>query len=236
MAMNMCAAFWWSSSDGVEAEIRGNGTICYVNTGVRRIGITCDHVFQGYLDDKTRFPDVECQFGNNTFDPESRLIDRSPISEFDLAVFDVPEVFVSASNENYFHNAPQWPPMPAATTDVVMYGGYPQVLRSRRKGEHKVDFPFQWIATKVNDANSARIALEPGIATLHWPGHEGETINTSFHGQSGGPVYRVIDAAPDKGEVVDRLELIGIIDRQFMGDLVLARPVGIVGADGCLIR
>jgi hypothetical protein len=117
-----------------------------------------------------------------------------------------------------------------------MYGGYPQVLRSRREREHKVDFPFQWFACKVNDADAGRIVLEPGIATVYWPGHEGEEINTSFAGQSGGPVYRVIEADRAKGEPVDRLELIGIIDRQLMGDLVLARPASLVDEDGRLTR
>ena len=45
----------------------------------RQLGITCDHVFQGYLDDRQTHPDGECQFGNNTIDPESRLIARSPL-------------------------------------------------------------------------------------------------------------------------------------------------------------
>jgi hypothetical protein len=62
-------------------------------------------------------------------------------------------------------------------------------------------------------------------------GHEGEQINDLFHGQSGGPVYRVIDANPERGEVVDRLELVGIIYNRVM-DLVLARPPGLINADG----
>lgn len=65
---------------------------------------------------------------------------------------------------------------------------------------------------------------------MHWPGHEGEQINDQFHGQSGGPVYRVIDANPERGEIVDRLELVGIIYNRVM-ELVLARPAGLVNAD-----
>jgi hypothetical protein len=71
---------------------------------------------------------------------------------------------------------------------------------------------------------------------LYWPGHEGEQINTSFGGISGGPVYRVIDANRETGEPLDRLELVGIIDRQIMGDLILAKPARYNRPDGTLIR
>jgi hypothetical protein len=236
MAMNMCAPFWWSSQSGQNPpEIRGNGTVCYVNTGTLHIGITCDHVFQGYLDDKAKYENVECQFGNNRFDPETRLIDRSPLDELDLATFDVPEVFVSASPRNYHHNALKWPPDPANEKDVLLHGGYPQVLRNPGTGQ--VEFPFQWFATRLNSVNSERLVLEPDVEHVYWPGHEGEKINTSFGGQSGGPVYRVIDANREKGELLDRLELVGFIDRQIMGGhLVLAKPATYIRPDGTMIH
>jgi hypothetical protein len=66
---------------------------------------------------------------------------------------------------------------------------------------------------------------------MHWPGHEGEQINDQFHGQSGGPVYRVIDANREAGQIVDRLEFVGIIYNRVM-ELVLARPAGLINADG----
>jgi hypothetical protein len=45
MAMASAAPFWWSSKgEGEKPVIRGNGTVCYVNTGQRRLGITADHV------------------------------------------------------------------------------------------------------------------------------------------------------------------------------------------------
>lgn len=230
MAMNMCVPFWWSSGPQGRAQVRQNGTLCYVNTGTRRIGITADHVYAGYLADREAWGEVECQFGGSTVIPEDRLIARS--ETYDLATFDVPEVFVSASFRGvYHHNALRWPPNPIHAGEVALHGGYPQVLRNPRTNE--VDFPFQWFATRVNDANNERISLHPDVANTHWPGHEGEQINDQFHGQSGGPVYRVIDANPDRGEVVDRLELVGIIYNRVL-DLVLARPAGLIHPDGTL--
>lgn len=232
MAMNMCVPFWWSHGPQGDARVLQNGTLCYVNTGTRRIGITADHVYAPYLADRARYDDVECQFGGSTVNPEDRLIARS--EKYDLATFDLPEVFVSASFRNvYYHNALRWPPDPIQAQEVVLHGGYPQVLRNPRT--NVVEFPFQWFATRVNDANHERISLHPNVANTHWPGHEGEQINDQFHGQSGGPVYRVVDANRECGEVVDRLELVGIIYNRVM-DLVLARPAGLIHANGTLAQ
>ena len=231
MAMNMCVPFWWSSGPRGGAQVRQNGSLCYVNTGARRIAITADHVYAGYLAEKAAHEEVECQFGGSTVEPEGRLIARS--EKYDLATFDVPEVFVSASfRQVYHHNALKWPPDPIQARDVALHGGFPQVLRNPRTNE--VDFPFQWFATRVNDANDQRISLDPDIPNVHWPGHEGERINDQFHGQSGGPVYRVIDANPERGEVVDRLEFVGIIYNRVM-ELVLARPAGLIKEDGTIV-
>jgi hypothetical protein len=40
MAMNMCVPFWWTSGPRGGPQVRQNGTLCYVDTGTRRIGIT----------------------------------------------------------------------------------------------------------------------------------------------------------------------------------------------------
>ena len=236
MAMCMTTSFWWSSKSGDEVIVRGNGTVCLVNTGARHIGVTCDHVYQGYLDDKDKYGDVQCQFGQNTFDPESRLIDRSPLGRLDLATFDVPEVFIAAAGRNYHHNALKWPPDPLQETDVVLFGGYPQILRQTRVA--KLDVKFQWFGTKVNSVDNERIVLEAVIGQMTWAGQPGEAsiVTKSLGGQSGGPVYRVISANPAKGELFDRMELVGFIDRQIMGDLILAKPAGFVRADGTLIK
>lgn len=173
MAMNMAIPFWWSKHvEGQKPEVVQNGTLCLVNTGSRHIGITCDHVFQGFLDDKIKYPNVQCQFGNNTFSPESRLIDHSPIPGLDLATFDVPEVFVSASPRNYHHNALKWPPDDVEPGDVLLYGGFPQELRTN---DNKVVIsPFQYFITRATgDTDQDRIVMEPGFGEIFWPGHEG---------------------------------------------------------------
>lgn len=65
-----------------------NGTISYVDTGSRHIGITADHVYRQYLKDLEEHENVQVQFGGSTIYPEKRLIDRD--RELDIATFGEP--------------------------------------------------------------------------------------------------------------------------------------------------
>lgn len=60
LAMRMAGAFWWHGPKVDEYKIFHNGTISYVNTGKRILGITADHVYQEYLDDKARYDVIVC--------------------------------------------------------------------------------------------------------------------------------------------------------------------------------
>ena len=139
-------------------------------------------------------------------------------------------MFVNASERHYHHNALKWPPDPLQKSDAVLFGGFPQALREPKKGE--AVFPFQWIAGGVNSVDDKVIVLEPNVKGVYWHGHEGMEINESFCGQSGGPVFRVIDANHANGEYVDRMELVGFIDRQYLGEFVLAKHADHVATDG----
>jgi len=94
---------------------------------------------------------------------------------WDIATFDIPEVFVGASGRNpkTHHHAVQWPPTRAQKFDVVMYGGFPGVLREE-KG-HVAELPFQWVAGRVNDVSEQNIVLEPDFQTMRWQGSEVST-------------------------------------------------------------
>ena len=222
----MCAPFWWSVAipDDPVAWILHNGTICYVNTSSRRIGITANHVYKEYLADKEAHDAeaIECQFGSSTIYPEERVIDGS--EEWDIATFDLPDVFVGASlNPKSYHHAVRWPPHRAQKSDLVMYGGFSGVLR-KEKGPI-ADLPFQWVAGRVSEVTDDAITLEPDFEKMRWQGPE---TNDNPGGWSGGPVFRSVEDEP-----IARLELIGIISRS-LGQSVFARHADAVQADGTL--
>ena len=143
----MCAPFWWSvaTPGDTVARILHGGTICYVDTSSRRIGITANHVYKKYLADKDTHgaEAIECQFGSSTIYPERRVIAAS--ETWDIATFDLPDVFVGASIQKSYHHAVRWPPHRAQESDVVLYGGFPGVLRESKGST--ADLPFQWTAS-----------------------------------------------------------------------------------------
>jgi hypothetical protein len=145
---------------------------------------------------------------------------------WDIATFDIPEVFVGASGRNpkTHHHAVQWPPTRAQKFDVVMYGGFPGVLREE-KG-HVAELPFQWVAGRVNDVSEQNIVLEPDFQTMRWQGSE---TNDNPGGWSGGPVFRSVEDGP-----IARLELVGFIYEFPLEQAVLARHADVVLADGSL--
>lgn len=53
LVMRRCAPFFWSTQQDAlkPPRLLHNGTICYVDTGRRHIGITADHVYRQYLKD-----------------------------------------------------------------------------------------------------------------------------------------------------------------------------------------
>ena len=223
----MCAPFWWSvaTPEDTVARILSVGTICYVDTGSRRIGITANHVYKKYLADKEKYGTeaIECQFGSSTIYPERHVI--AAYEAWDIATFDLPDVFVGASiqNQKSYHHAVRWPPHRAQESDVVMYGGFPEVLRESKVST--ADLPFQWAASRVNAVTDHAITLEPDFEKMRW---QGPKTNDNPSGWSGGPVFRSVEDEP-----IARLEFIGIIF-ELLGSSVFARHANTVEADGTL--
>jgi len=225
LAMMLCAPFWWhGEDDNGQYRIFHNGTICFLNTGTRLIGVTADHVYRKYLADKARYKVFECQFGGSTVDPERYLIDRC--ERLDLATFDIPSVLVSAAGSSV-HHPPQWPTESVREREVVLFCGFPGILREAK--DVKAGFPFQTFATAVISVSPDNITLHVDLPNLHWPLHDGEIINPELGGQSGGPVFRVVE-----GTLINRLEIVGFI-YEISPSLVMARHVSRIASDGRIL-
>ncbi len=227
LAMSLCVPFWWHGhkANG-EYRIVANGTICFLNTGTRLIGVTANHVYQGYLKNKADYQGFACQFGGSTIEPEKYLIQHD--EKLDLATFDLSEVFIGATGGS-IHYPVNWPTQPLLEGNAVLYGGYPGNLREEKLATAEI--PFQSFISSTTAVSAGNITLHLDMPNLHWPFHENEQFNPELGGLSGGPVFRVIDAPP-----IDRLELVGFIYEYSSNlDVMFARPASHITQNGQII-
>jgi Trypsin-like peptidase domain len=223
LAQGICVPFWWHGG-GVDGryQILHNGTVCFVDTGDRKIAITADHVYRQYLTDKDNDATVVCQFGGATIEPERHLVHRD--HEQDLATFELSDVYIGATGGST-HCPLTWPTEALKLGDAVLLGGYPGVLRV--EGAVTADLPFQWFAGAVTSVSSWNISLHLDLPNLHWPLHETKQLNAKLGGMSGGPVFKFISSP------IERLVLAGFIyEYHETYELILARPAACIGRNG----
>src|SRR5688572_18634264 len=124
----MSAPYYWDEPERGPERRRG-GTMCFVHTGSRLLGITAGHIHQTIVERLRDGRSTWCQVGGHTFNPEARLIDCN--IRLDLATYDVSEIQVNAVGAD-IHHAPLWPPTIDAS-DAYVVGGWPWTLSSREE-------------------------------------------------------------------------------------------------------
>jgi hypothetical protein len=220
----MCAAFWWHSPD---VGIMHSGTVCFVDTRERVLGITADHVYRQYLKDRERDQEFICQFGNLTIRPERRVIDRN--SKHDLVTFDLPEL---AGGDRTYRPpvGTSWPAKRLVEGNWTLHGGYPAKLRATT--ETTAEFDFESIFAQVHQVTPRNVIMEVDYADMFWPdAPEGREVNTDPAGKSGGPVYWV-----DETQEMTYLTLVGfIIEYHENYSTMLARHADLIRPDGSIV-
>lgn len=223
-AKRLTAPIWWHAPAGAREPLRG-GTVCFVHTGARIVGITAEHVHREIAALKRRDSRTWCQVGGHTFDPPARLIDAD--RELDIATYDFSEISANAAGADV-HHPPSWPP---ATVDgaVGIVGGWPWQLGSSH--ESRVSHHFLHFVCQLQATNSDQIGAATFTATSVPWGAAALPAGTNLGGMSGGPVFRLISAP------IEHLLLVGIVyEYQPTFELVLARPLSCIRADGTIDR
>ena len=195
-----CPFWWFDESVPLGKSILHNGTICFVNTGNEILGITANHVYEGYLVDKDKNPLLVCQIGGVTVEPEKYVTRVFP--ELDLISFSLPSVLVAGTHV-IIHNAASWPPPKLKEGDLVVLGGYPGARRVERTG--KVDFDFVSFIGCISQSSDDHISIYINIPESYWPQGESVGEKPDLGGASGGPVFLL------KTEPFETIEYAGVI-------------------------
>jgi hypothetical protein len=222
----VCVPFWWHGHDESNTyRILHNGTVSFVDTGIHKLAITADHVVAQYMEDRSKDPNVTCQFGLSTVEIGDRIIARD--SRQDLATIDVSEVLVGGTGAS-FHAPREWPPSAVSVGDVVLCGGYPGSQRIERKVS--ANLPFQWFVGRATSASAHNVSLHLDFENMHTPVGDSAVLNRVIGGMSGGPIFRFVSSP------IEYLEQVGVIYQLHEGlELVVARPTLLIRSDGSIL-
>jgi hypothetical protein len=203
-----------------------NGCGCILRVDNRLIGITCQHVVQGFRDRVTEVPRTQFTFGPYLINPDEALIDEN--ARLDLATFDLTETTpdpiqlkgMSVIEPN------RWPPEAVSTNDVLAFAGLPGVWRESIGSTHLRFYSFSSGATGVDaiseDHFITQVYVEDTLEVLR----DGMVVG-SLAGMSGGPVFVWRDGS------VLHAEFVGVIkEYQESLSLLYIRRVTCVDANG----
>jgi hypothetical protein len=223
IAKRMTAPFWWIDPAPATNGRQIGGTICFVDTGERLLGITAAHIHRALIDGKQIDPDLACQIGAHTFQAEARLIDID--DNLDLATYEVSKVQISAANAD-LHHATMWPPVDLGG-DKYFFSGWPWSLTILN--DTRVKTSFLHFIVRISDRTDRKFVVQTHReSSVPW-GLSALPPGTNLGGMSGGPFYRWNETGIDAP-----LTLVGIVTSIMDSGVGIATPLTFVNADGTI--
>lgn len=185
-----CAPIYWYRVDRQDLSILRNGTVTFVRTPERVLGVTAAHVLRAYLADAESGA-VRSQIVNSVVDDlRTRIIDIE--EKLDITTFAVDDALLHDTNKAIVLIA-NWPPRPPQEGRGIMLSGYPTVVRNVESNQVSfglftslviartvTDVQITWVIEPEESVANARIPTPP-------PQH-------GLGGISGGPLIGWFDS------------------------------------------
>lgn len=224
MKSHTCPVWWYDDHKTVGHSILHNGTVALVNTGLMVLAISANHVYEQYLKDKGTNPNLKCQFGNVTVEPEKYVIDSD--KTLDLVTFDLPVILATATGVT-IHSSPSWPPPELHASELVIFGGYPGNRRAEKSRTLNSDFVS--FISRIDQSSEDHVSVHLNMPDSHWPQGERMTISPDLGGISGGPVFRL------RTGPLETLEFAGVVyEWSQTYELVFSRHASFIRSDGSI--
>lgn len=144
------AAIHWGDRTGFATS--NNGSMFFVNTGLRFLGVTARHVYEAFVEQASRNSDLRCQINNLPFDPVHRLLALG--RDCDLATFHVtPDEILQLEKITV-----PWPAVIPNLGHAALLAGMPGIARTNPL-RHHVDFGVYVALGVVESVNDRDISL-----------------------------------------------------------------------------
>jgi hypothetical protein len=190
-------------------EVLRNGTYGLVDTGEKKVMVTCHHVWNYLHEARQIHPKAEITMnlapGQTIAISGAKIIDAD--RDLDIVVVDLKLHDKDFSQKEFFRISNQ-PTAPIEAGEAIVFTGYPEAgfVLSDNRGTYRSSF-FGLHVTAVNDRSILLLNDQNDRSLV---GLYGESLNPiKMSGVSGSPAYRL---------GVNGLELIGLVSEGFRTD------------------
>lgn len=211
----------------VDSKVYSNGTATFIDTGMKKILVTNEHVIREYREQRIQHTDLNFYLGSLVIDVEDRLIDIN--KDQDLATLTIePEELTSLGKECC--SCVNWPPDIISSDEVVMFIGFPGIFR-RLVSTNVVRFESAIIVDDVTSSSPGKFTIHMDFSDyFKFSGLRDADELTDIGGFSGAGVFKFKDSG-----LMKIVEPAGII---FEGssnlNVQLAKHIGFINADGTI--
>src|ERR1019366_268713 len=216
--------FFGESPHSSSAAGLNNGTATLLKLEDRFLGVTCQHVLDGYRRSKaTR--NTFFQLGPVALDPEKFLISED--RDRDLAILDLTSFVgvVPGLPDAKFVQPLKWPPSEVSMNDILCLGGYPGVWREQVGAGHLRFYSFSTGTGEVLSVRDETVVTTVQLQECITQINNGKVMG-SLGGLSGGPML-----AWRKTPILIA-ELVGFIYEYHEGfDLMYVRAAKVIRQD-----
>lgn len=221
-----CGALFFISSPNPPIELLRNATYGLVDTGEKKLLLTCYHVWD--LLQELRQIHREAEIAINLAPGLSPVISEAPVidsdRDLDIAVID-PKLQAGELGDRAFFKMTNWPQSPIQRGEAIAFLGYPEA--GRVKYERHAQFRSTFFGLHVSAVNDRSILLLNDDNDRRLVGLHNEPLEPALaSGLSGSPAYRL----GNKG-----LELVGIVRGGFSTDgLITMTQISFLNRNGKL--
>ena len=185
-----CApVFFLPNESAWPGSIENNGTLGLIDTGLRKILVTCCHVWDGFVDFRsaTHSARLATVFSNGFHPPV--FLDAEPVSlsrDLDLAVFE-------ARPENWdmgykrFHRPDRWPIPRALAGQPVAFVGF--AGEGRQCQGFMGEFQYSFFGLSISAASDRKLMLAQDRSRVLRDNHGNLIPPMRMGGMSGSPAY-----------------------------------------------
>lgn len=197
-----CGPLFFFTSLTPPAEILRNGTYGLIDTGKKKVVVTCHHVWDYLHEVRQKHPKAEIAMslasGQSFAISDAEVIDAD--RELDIVVFD-PKLHDREFPQNEFFRISNWPNAPVQAREAIAFVGYPEagLIHSDNHGTFRSAF----FGLHVSDVTDRTIILYNDRNDRRFVGLNSEPLHPiKMSGISGSPAYRVGASG---------LELVGLV-------------------------